>query len=400
MRLRIQPKPVFILVLLGLTMAAWPARADEQDDQYLSVYNLVARADELNASGQADKALAKYREAQRALVTLQRTYPTWNVKVVTFRQNYIAEKVAALTQKTSAPATNAATGGSRAAPETKTAGSASTPQVRLLEAGAEPRNVLRLHPKPGDKQNLSMTMKIAMDTRMGDMPGQAMKMPAMNMTLEVTVKSITTEGDISYEMVMGEATIAEEPGTLPQVAQAMKSALANLKGLSGTGTISSRGVSKGIDFKAPAGADPQASQMFDQAKGSFATLAVPFPEEAIGPGGKWEVKTTLKSQGMTIEQTANYQLLTVEGERLTARCTIAQHAANQKIQNPAMPGLALDLTKMTANGTGELTSDLGQLLPSAGTMDLHSDVSMGMNMGGKKQNMETKIDLNLRLEAK
>ena len=65
-----------------------------------------------------------------------------------------------------------------------------------------------------------------------------------------------------------------------------------------------------------------------------------------------------------------------------------------------MPGLKVDLTKMTGKGTGESTFDLAKLLPSAGTTDLHSETSMAMDMGGQKQAISTKMDLNVRLEAK
>ena len=72
----------------------------------------------------------------------------------------------------------------------------------------------------------------------------------------------------------------------------------------------------------------------------------------------------------------------------------------QKIENPAMPGMKVDLTQMTGKGTSERTLDLGKLLPSAGTSDLHSEAAMALDMGGQKQAISTKTDLNVRLEAK
>ena len=62
--------------------------------------------------------------------------------------------------------------------------------------------------------------------------------------------------------------------------------------------------------------------------------------------------------------------------------------------------MKLDLTKMAGNGTGEVTFDLAKLLPPEATMHLHSEVSMGMDMGGQKQPMNMKTELNMRLEAK
>jgi hypothetical protein len=164
--------------------------------------------------------------------------------------------------------------------------------------------------------------------------------------------------------------------------------------------MSDRGFSKGAEIKAPAGAAPQVNQAMEQMRQSFSQLAAALPEEAIGPGAKWEVTMPVKTQGMTIEQTANYELVSIEGERVTIKSTFAQHAANQKIENPAMQGMKLDVTKMAGTGGGEMTLDLAKLLPAEGTNDLRSDYSMALDMGGQKQAMAMKIDLNMRVESK
>jgi hypothetical protein len=92
--------------------------------------------------------------------------------------------------------------------------------------------------------------------------------------------------------------------------------------------------------------------------------------------------------------------VSLEEERVTAKTTIAQRAANQKVSNPAMPGLKLDLTKMTGTGSGEATFDLSQLAPKTAAVESHSELSMAMNTGGQKQVMTVKIDLKMRVEGK
>ena len=390
-----------LLVLALLLGSCPPAHADLGDDQYLQIYGMIQQADDFNTKGKADLAKAKYKEAYDALKGFQKDYPNYNVKLVAYRLNYVVQKVAALSEKP-----QAASGGglSTNAPEAqggaKVATSIPTTEVKLLEAGAEPRKALRLHPSPGDKQTLSLTMKMAMETKMGEMPGQNMKIPAMTMNMDVTVKDVSDKGDITYELVMGDTTVADDPGGTPQLAEIIKAALGGSKGMTGTGTMSSRGFTKGMEFKVPPGADAQTRQLMDQMKDSFASLTAPLPEEAVGPGARWEVKMPIKSQGMTIDQTANCELVSIEGERLTTKSTVTQRAANQKIENPAMPGLKVDLNKMTGTGTSESTYDLGKLLPLAGTTVLHSETDMAMNMGGQKQPISTKLDLNVHLESK
>jgi len=101
-----------------------------------------------------------------------------------------------------------------------------------------------------------------------------------------------------------------------------------------------------------------------------------------------------------MDQTATYQLLSHEGQRVSTKSTIAQSASNQKIQNPAMQGLQLDLTKMAGKGTGDLTFELRKILPLKATGDIHSDLSMQMDMGGQATTMLMKMDINVGLEAR
>src|SRR2546427_5059060 len=129
------------LVLGALLMALGPAQAEEPEDQFLRIYNLIDQADALSANGQTGPALVKYRGAQAGLINLRRTYHNWNEQLVSFRMDYVAGKIAALSE-TSASAATAAT----------TSATMTSGQAKVLEAGGEPRKVLRLDPKPGEKQ--------------------------------------------------------------------------------------------------------------------------------------------------------------------------------------------------------------------------------------------------------
>ena len=86
---------------------------------------------------------------------------------------------------------------------------------------------------------------------------------------------------------------------------------------------------------------------------------------------------------------------------MTVRGLVEQHASNQKIQNPAIPGVTLNLTKMTGKGGGDLTFGyLGRLLPGEGTSTFSSEAVMQMNAGGQKTSMTTKTTQNLRIGGK
>ena len=83
------------------------------DDDFIAVYNLIQQADVSRDAGQVGAARRAYADAQQKLAELHRSYPTWNERVIAYRQRYVAEKLAALP-----PDPNAAEPAKPAAPVT------------------------------------------------------------------------------------------------------------------------------------------------------------------------------------------------------------------------------------------------------------------------------------------
>jgi hypothetical protein len=372
---RLSLKPIAALLVLALLMALWPVRAEGPEDEYLKIFNLIQQADDLDTAGKAAPAKAKYQQALTALVNLQKTYPTWNTKLVAVRLRYLTEKLTAAPEKPSEPA------GVAGAP------AASATGVKLLEAGAEPRKVLRLHPAAGDKQALSLTMKIG-------------KSFNSKMSLDSIVKQVGDDGNITYTLVMNDLSMDDVPGMAPAAAEAMKAAFAAAKGMSGTGTVSSQGVSGELKLATANRNDPVLSQLGGQIQELVGQLVVALPAEAVGVGAKWEIKSRIKVQGIPVDQTASYELVSLEGETLTVKGTKAENAANKTIENPAMPGVKITITKLTGRDSVERTVDLTRLLPTAGSDKSHTETAMTTNMGGKKQTSDTKQDTEIQFEAK
>jgi tetratricopeptide (TPR) repeat protein len=91
-----------LVALLILILAAWLPQARAQqgpDDQYIIIYSLMQQADLLDNSGQARQALAQYVQVQGELQKFQKIYPDWNPRIVNFRLNYLAGKIAEVTAK-------------------------------------------------------------------------------------------------------------------------------------------------------------------------------------------------------------------------------------------------------------------------------------------------------------
>jgi tetratricopeptide (TPR) repeat protein len=88
----------FAALTAALLLVLPSVRAQENpDDQYVIIYTLIQQGDANLDSGQPQRALDNYREAQSELQKFQQVYSDWNPNIVSFRLNYLAQKIAALT---------------------------------------------------------------------------------------------------------------------------------------------------------------------------------------------------------------------------------------------------------------------------------------------------------------
>lgn len=386
----VRSKWIFGLIAAGLvSVAATPPSQQIPDEQYVYIMTVIDRADALRKAGQADAARAKYKEAERALLQFKNANPLFDPKTVAYRLKEVTDQADA--RPPLAPMTNSATKPA-ANLEADSATAAAKSGVKLLDPGAEPRKALRYHIQAGDKQTAIMTMKVKLD--MGNLPagpdGKPMvipAIPAMSIPMDITVQNVAANGDITYEMVMEDVSLAQDTNTPPEVLQAMQKALVGIKGLTSTGVMSNRGISKKMDIKAPAGSDPQARQFMDQMKDGTSNMNVPFPEEAVGVGAKWEMKKTTKIQTASVEQTGTYELVSVDGDKLSTKLNVGFDASAPKGQG-AMAGMQAGGTS-----TGTANLDLSKVIGPSAEINMHLDAPVG-----KGQVM--KMDISMAIDAR
>jgi hypothetical protein len=382
---------ILLILLLSVGVAQ---TSGYPDDDYVDVYFVINSGDEANAKGDFTLAQIKYVKAYQMLAAFQQAYPTWNKEIVTFRLNYLIDQIKATAAQAASTGDNNTTAGSG-----KTAAATKSP-VKLLDAGSEPRVALRLHPGIGEQQSLNLTVKIGIEMAAGENSMPAMNLPAFGIAMNAQVLEIAPNGDITYGFTYDAINVSTDDKSSPQIAAALNATLGHLRGLSGTNKMSDHGVILGSHVKLPAAADPQLSQIMDQVKDSFSSSASPFPNEPVGPGAKWECKTKIKSQGLVINQTITSELLSVEGEQVNLQTTITQSAANQKVQNPTVPGLKMDLTKMSGNGSGTTTFNLTRPLPQSAKLNSSMEMVMAFDIGQQKQAMSMKVQNDVSVTSK
>lgn len=245
-----------------------------------------------------------------------------------------------------------------------------------------------------------MTMGMGMD--MGGLGGMPFtKMPPIEMKMDLHITSVSDTGDFRYEFNLAGVDIKDAPGTMPELREAMKGAMAGMVGLSGHSVVSNRGEVREAGFKVPPNATPQVKQTLDGMQQSIQQIAIPFPEEAVGVGARWKVTSKLAQvNGIALNQESTYEIVERDGDTLKMKTAIVQSAPPQQIKAPGMPATAsVFLESMASSGDGQTAFDLNKVVPVEGNMSLGSKMAMNVDAGGQKQSMSMKMDLDLGIRS-
>jgi hypothetical protein len=276
-------------------------------------------------------------------------------------------------------------------------------QIELVNAGAEPRQQLRFAPPANTKQTVQMTMKMDAAMSVGGQTQPTMATPPMKMTMQTEVTKVDANGDIHANFSYSDADVVTDAKTPPEMASAMRSQLKKIVGMRGSMVIDNQGNTKDVSLDVPETADPNTKQMVQQTVNSLKQISSPVPTEAVGVGAKWRYPSSITANGMTLNQTANYELIDLKDNVATMQVNVEQQAAGQKMNQPGMPpGASVDLKSLKSQGNGKVKMALNRILPVNSEMSVRSNMEMAVKEPGseKETTMGMQSAMEIDLESK
>lgn len=197
----------FAALVVALLFALPVARAQENpDDQYVIIYTLIQQGDAYEDSGQPQRALENYTEAQRELQKFQQVYSDWNPNIVTFRLNYLTQKITALTPLVQATNTTSANTNATASANAPPAASGLQSQVNSLNT--------RVQQLQSDNQTLQDKLKEALSAQPATVSADAFAQ------LQQQARELEKQNDL-LKAALAQATNAV-PQVNPQAQQSLK----------------------------------------------------------------------------------------------------------------------------------------------------------------------------------
>jgi hypothetical protein len=262
-------------------------------------------------------------------------------------------------------------------------------RVTLIDAGAEPRQPLRYQLQAGRSERVQIDSQVQISLAMG---GQSMPLtlaPPVRMTLDLASNEVAADGSarISYKLVSLEAV-----GEGQQVAQ-MNQALAGFAGISGWYRIDPRGnVLEGQVDPLPAD-NPAAAGVVNEVEQAMQRMSAPLPEQAVGPGARWQVTQSIEDNAMKMTQTSEFTLRSRNGQTLELDMRFVEAQMDSVAGLP--PGAKLESVEMKGGGSNTLPLDG---LIATGKVD--ADIAMSIGVEGQGERLGMNINVSQTVTSK
>ena len=266
---------------------------------------------------------------------------------------------------------------------------AADPTVTLTDAGNGKKKALRFTPKKGLKESMTMAIDMSMEMSMGGQEMPAQDLPVMTMVMDTEINDVNKEdGTFTYTFKFTKMDVGASDTLPPAAIEQMKAKLGEMVGMEGHATMTARGFSRDGDFVLPEGAGKDLQETLDSMTQSMDQMVAPLPEEPVGVGAKWTVVSKVSSNGMQIDQTANYEFVSLIDGVLELKVGIVQAAPVQTVDLGAQG--SFELVRYTGSGDGTTSLNLTQIMPVEAVVDVQNDAGMKMDMNGTPMEMGVK----------
>jgi hypothetical protein len=264
--------------------------------------------------------------------------------------------------------------------------------LQVLDYGAEPRATLRYQFKAGQSERATMEMSINASMEMNGQKMPSTAMPPIKATMSMLVTEVAPDGSarLEFKTQSAEAPVDQVEG---QASQALLSrTLAGLTLVSGSYRTDTRGRVLESNVSLPEGYVPAATaQTMNQLMGQGNETLQQFPDEAVGPGARWQVVQKQQIAGVAITIGQEYTLKSRSGNRVELAVRTATPAGASSV--PAAAGVLANVAPSTS---GTLLIDLNKLVP---TISVQGGSDASMTLPGQSEPQVMKISSQMRMSV-
>lgn len=231
--------------------------------------------------------------------------------------------------------------------------------IRVLDKGDRPRSVLRYNIPAGTTTSSTTTFKVTTLATSADQAAVTL-LPGLRLDIVSGPASLTERGvRFAVDVVKSEAVIPR--GFDEQLAQELREGAAVANDIGGWVEIDDRGNMLAAELNQRTKRSDVPIRLLRMLVNTRETLTrVRLPEEKIGLGARWEVRTEISAYGFEVQQVNTYTLVDRAGDEVMLNVTVQQMAVPQTIEFPD-EGIQISVETMVAQADGQIILDLDAL---------------------------------------
>ncbi|MBW2462357.1 MAG: hypothetical protein JRH11_11985 [Deltaproteobacteria bacterium] len=264
-------------------------------------------------------------------------------------------------------------------------------ETRLLSPGVGARMPLRYQVPDGDRESFDMVIVLGVTAGMGA-NHTFVESPPISFEVSMGPVHHRPDGRYRYEMKVRHVGLDLPEGTPEELATALSAEIAQMGRIEGWLEVDDRGITRGVRGPQPTGVPPRTQTMLGNIRSAL--QSIPFPEEPVGIGARWQVERTVDLHTHDVDQVVTYELVDLAGTRGQLRITVEQTAEAQPLHNlPA--GAEGRLDTYVGRGNGEAVFDLTSMTPLVG-LAFQSAMHATSSGGASELTMETHSSVTVR----
>jgi hypothetical protein len=272
---------------------------------------------------------------------------------------------------------------------------AGEPKITLLQPGKAPRQELRFRftTRP---ETMVMDLKTRVRMRAAEQSVPDISLPTLRTVMRLVPQKISPAGELSYDGQVKRTEILDDAKLPLEAKHELKQQLDQLVGVKFHSVVTARGAVKDLSVDLPAKANPQIAQTVETIRESLRNLCVPFPEEAVGPGARWQVDT-MATAPVRIAQKTVFTLVSVSPNAAELEAKTEQSAPRQKVTAAGVPaGATTELESLKGRGQSKVTSTFARLTPVS-RISLDNDTVTSVEQNGNKVQVNTTLHMDMSI---
>lgn len=249
-------------------------------------------------------------------------------------------------------------------------------EVKMEDAGAQPRRTLRYAFDPG-VQWARMATRVQQSMEVNGNPMPTPQSPSSSLVIRSTSEP-AAGGGTSVSVVIAPGRAATDGLSEEDLQRLLGTGMATRI----VGEIDDRGRWVSLEVEPSDSLPPEFAGVLETRRNSLEHAVVPLPEGPIGVGGSWSVTQEVSVNGMTMKQTTVLTVTAMDGEIVEVDVERTMAFGAQEVKSAMLGnGMAMELEGGEGSASGDEVIDLRKVLVVRGEVEGMYAMRMKAEMG-------------------